>query len=84
MGDYLATIAGLAMDKAKHGYEFSDVASAEIFELFDQISRMRIRALLCDHLTFLHLAHTLVREEYDDLSSRHIGKSLKRGLASVA
>ena len=45
---------------------------------------MRIRALLCDHLTFLHLAHTLVREEYDDLSSRHIGKSLKRGLASVA
>ncbi|MCI2062644.1 MAG: Na/Pi cotransporter family protein [Eubacteriaceae bacterium] len=40
MGDYLATIAELAVDKARHGYEFSDIASAEIFELFDQISRM--------------------------------------------
>lgn len=40
MGDYLATIAGLAVEKAKNGYEFSDIACAEIYELFDQTSRM--------------------------------------------
>jgi len=40
IGDHCKNIAELAQDKKKHNYEFSDTACAEIYECFDQASRM--------------------------------------------
>lgn len=48
VGDYCENIAEYAIDKSKKKYEFSDEASAEIYECFDHASRMlsySIRAL---------------------------------------
>ncbi|MEG0662900.1 MAG: Na/Pi cotransporter family protein, partial [Anaerovoracaceae bacterium] len=40
IGDHCKNIAELAEEKYQQKYEFSDTASAEIYECFDQISRM--------------------------------------------
>ncbi|MEA4922050.1 MAG: Na/Pi cotransporter family protein [Eubacteriaceae bacterium] len=40
IGDYCQNIVELAEEKTKNKYEFSDKACAEIYECFDQITRM--------------------------------------------
>ncbi len=40
IGDNCTNIVEFANEKIKHGYEFSDIACAEIYECFDQASRM--------------------------------------------
>jgi len=40
IGDHCTNIVELAEEKHKNKYEFSDTASAEIYECFDQVTRM--------------------------------------------
>ncbi|MBE6034040.1 MAG: Na/Pi cotransporter family protein [Clostridiales bacterium] len=64
IGDNCTNIAEFSSEKMKHGYEFSDIACAEIYECFDQASRMTRDTISALETGDINLAYdVLVQEE---------------------
>lgn len=63
VGDNCTNIAEFALDKIKHGYEFSDIACAEIYECFDQASRMTRDSIRALETGDINLANDVLDQE---------------------
>lgn len=63
IGDYCTNIAEFAQEKTKNKYAFSDSACAEIYESFDQISRMTRDSINALELGDRNLAQDVLRQE---------------------
>ncbi|MFV0518472.1 MAG: Na/Pi cotransporter family protein [Aminipila sp.] len=65
IGDNCTNIAEFASEKIKHGYEFSDIACAEIYECFDQASRMTRDSIKALENGDINLANDILHQEMD-------------------
>ncbi len=63
MGDNCVNIAAFAEEKMKNGYEFSDAACAEIYECFDQATRMARTMMRVLEERDIHLAKELLAQK---------------------
>lgn len=78
IGDNCTNIAEFANEKIKHGYEFSDIACAEIYECFDQASRMTRDSIKALETGDVNLANDVLAQEVemnkteDRLKKEHI------------
>lgn len=63
IGDYCKNIAEFASDKIEKGYDFSDSAYAEIYESFDQITRMLKDTIKMFETRDRKLAHEVLEQE---------------------
>lgn len=65
IGDNCTNIAEFTNEKIKHGYEFSDIACAEIYECFDQASRMTRETIKALETGDINLANDVLVQEED-------------------
>lgn len=65
IGDNCTNIAEFTNEKIKHGYEFSDSACAEIYECFDQASRMTRDTIKAFENGDINLANDILIQEED-------------------
>ena len=63
IGDYCVNVAEFAEDKLKKGYDFSDSAYAELFESFDQVSRMLADTIRMFETRDVDLAKDVLEQE---------------------
>lgn len=63
IGDYCVNVAEFAEDKLKKGYDFSDSAYAELFESFDQVSRMLADTIRMFETRDVELAKDVLEQE---------------------
>ncbi|HZK88045.1 MAG TPA: Na/Pi cotransporter family protein [Anaerovoracaceae bacterium] len=63
IGDHCTNIAEFAKEKIKNKYEFSDKASAEIYECFDSIRRMTTDTIKCLEDGDTELAQDVLTQE---------------------
>ncbi|QIB69265.1 Na/Pi cotransporter family protein [Aminipila butyrica] len=63
IGDNCVNITEFAEEKMRNGYEFSDIACAEIYECFDQANRMTSTVLKALEESDAHLAQDLLLQE---------------------
>ncbi|WP_312650385.1 Na/Pi cotransporter family protein [Aminipila sp.] len=75
IGDNCTNIAEFTNEKMKHGYEFSDIACAEIYECFDQASRMTRETIKALETGDINLANdVLVQEEEMNRTEQRLKK----------
>ncbi|MHC1722555.1 MAG: Na/Pi cotransporter family protein [Aminipila sp.] len=75
IGDNCTNIAEFTNEKIKHGYEFSDIACAEIYECFDQASRMTRDTIKALESGDINLANdVLVQEEEMNRTEQRLKK----------
>jgi phosphate:Na+ symporter len=80
IGDHCTNIAEFANDKIKNKYEFSNIASAEIYECFDNIRRMTTDTIKCLEEGDLELAQDVLIQEkaINDMEKRLRIQHMKR------